>query len=87
MVDRLVSSNTRNDMKNTNDKYNNYQSNDCCRREYPILSQNRTYYTLGPLERECGVNKIEQPYTFPLQLNYGYWPPINTNLNTWARIP
>jgi len=65
------------------------QSVSCCSGQYcPSLSNKRDYYNLGPLKSiKVGGNITEQPYTFPLPLDYGPWPPLNTNLLTWARVP
>ena len=60
-----------------------------CSGQYcPSLAANRPYYKLGPLESiKVGGTATMQPYQFPLPLDYGPWPPINTNLITWARVP
>lgn len=64
------------------------QSVGCSGQRCPGLSPDRHYYKLGPLkERKTGGSMMYQPYTFPLPLDYGPWPPINTNLITWARVP
>jgi hypothetical protein len=43
---------------------------------------------LGPVKRGCASGSItDHLYTFPLPLDYGYWPDINTKLNPWARVP
>ena len=64
------------------------QEGGCSGLQCPTLSRNRSYYNLGPLKRGCSAGGItEHLYTFPLALNYGYWPDINIKLNTWAKVP
>ena len=60
-----------------------------CSGQYcPSLAANRSYYKLGPLKSvKVGGTATMQPYQFPLPLDYGKWPPLNTNIITWARVP
>lgn len=60
----------------------------CSGQSCPSLARDRSYYKLGPLKSiKVGGGITEQPYTFPLPLDYGPSPPINTNIITWARVP
>lgn len=64
------------------------QSVGCSGQQCPYLARDRSFYNLGPLKGiKVGGSCTKQPYTFPLPLDYGKWPPINTNLITWARVP
>ena len=64
------------------------QASGCSGQQCPYLARDREYYKLGPLKRICAAGSItDHLYTFPLPLDYGYWPDINTKLNTWARVP
>lgn len=64
------------------------QASGCSGQQCPDLARNREYYKLGPVKRGCAAGSItDHLYTFPLPLDYGSWPDINTKLNTWARVP
>ena len=60
----------------------------CSGQNCPSLSSSRQFYKLGPLKTINAQGTMrEQPYQFPLPLDYGPYPNINTNLITWARVP
>ena len=60
----------------------------CSGQNCPRLAPDRPYYRLGPLKILNAQGTMrQQPYTFPLPLDYGPWPKINTNLITWAQVP
>lgn len=64
------------------------QASGCSGQQCPNLARNREYYKLGPVKRGCASGSItDHLYTFPLPLDYGSWPDINTKLNPWARVP
>lgn len=64
------------------------QASGCSGQQCQTLARDREYYKLGPLKHGCAAGSITgHLYTFPLPLDYGYWPDINTKLNPWARVP
>ena len=60
----------------------------CSGQNCPYLDPSRPFYKFGPLESLNPGGSIRlQPYQFPLPLDYGPSPTINTNILTWARVP